>query len=78
MFTVELSNNAKRGFDRCSRDYQEKIRNALNILRESSCPFRLYDLKKIGGRENVYRIRIGRYRMQYEVFKEKRSFWSFP
>lgn len=70
MFSVELSNNAKKGFDACLSDYKERVREALLILKENPCPFRFYDLKKIKGRESVYRIRIGRYRVQYEIFKQ--------
>ena len=71
MFLVELSNNAKKGFDSCPSDYKAKIKETLAALKESSCPFRLYDVKKIQGRDNVYRIRIGKYRIQYEVFKDQ-------
>lgn len=72
MFSVELSRAAKKGLGNCPEEYAARIKELLLILREKPYPFRMYDLRKIKGRNNVYRIRIGKWRIQYEVFRKEK------
>jgi len=47
---------------------KEKLRNLFEALKSNPLPFREYDLKKLKGTENFYRIRIGGIRIIKEKF----------
>jgi mRNA interferase RelE/StbE len=65
-YRVEFKKSARKEFDRLPRRIQEKVVEALRFLSES--PFSdLLNIKKIKGEESLYRIRIGDYRLVYEV-----------
>lgn len=48
-----------------------KLKNKLKVffetLKLNSVPFREYDLKKLRGMKNFYRVRIGKIRIIYEI-----------
>ncbi len=46
---------------------KSKLEILFKILKINPLPFREYDLKKLKGVENFYRIRIGKIRMIYEI-----------
>ncbi len=71
MFTVEFKKSAKKELDDCPIEYKEKIISSAKFLMNEPYPFKFYDVRKVKGRENVYGIRVGKYRFLYEVFKEE-------
>lgn len=77
MFSVELKKSAKKGLDAVPGDYKGRITDAMKFLQFDPYPFRQYDLRKVKSRENVYGIRIGKYRFLYEVFKEEKCIIVF-
>ncbi len=72
MFEVELKKSAKKELGACPSDYQTKIKEALYFLRENPYPFRFFDVRKVKARGTVYGIRIGKYRILYEILKEEK------
>ncbi len=65
-YRVEFKKSAKKEFDRLPLRIQGKVIEALKLLSES--PFsELLQIKKIRGGESLYRIRVGDYRLVYEV-----------
>ena len=72
MFLVEFKKSAKKELDGCPAEYRAKIIEAALFLKNEPRPFRFYDVRKVKGREDVYGIRIGKYRFLYEVFKKER------
>lgn len=65
-YRIEFKKSARKEFDRLPRKVQERVVEALKFLSES--PFSdLLNIKKIKGEESLYRIRIGDYRLVYEV-----------
>ena len=70
MFQVELKKSANKELGACPLEYRTKIIEAAKFLREEPYPFKFYDVRKVKSMENVYGIRIGKYRFLYEVFKE--------
>lgn len=77
MFEVEFKKSAKKELDYCPLDYRAKIIEAAKFLRQNQYPFKFYDLRKVKGRENIYGIRIGKYRFLYEVFKKEQFILIF-
>ena len=62
---IRLSNNAERFLKKLKfRDVIERLMRNLNELKYG--PFLRY-YKKLEGTENIYRIRIGEYRITYEA-----------
>ncbi len=46
---------------------KKKIDELIDHLKEDPLPAKRYDLKKIRGKKDVYRIRIGNYRVIYKI-----------
>ena len=63
-YTVELSNRAKRELAALSANLQTRIVTALRKLEANP---RSSGVSKLEGGENVYRLRVGDYRVLYEV-----------
>lgn len=68
MFEIELSNSAQKDLDRLKGKIWNRIRNILVGLEENPRP---YNAIKLRGSENSYRIRIGDYRIVYDVNDNK-------
>lgn len=67
MFEVFLSNNAAKVLRNMGEKLLGKIRVALERLENTPLPVKEYDLKKITGAENFYRIRLSGIRIVYSV-----------
>jgi len=61
---VELSKRAQRELRKLSSDLQVRIMSCLEALAENPRP---PGAEKLAGEENAYRVRIGAYRILYEV-----------
>jgi len=69
MYDVILSKKAAKFISNLPSDYKDKIRTILSVLKEN--PYG-YPYKKIRGETSLYRIRVGKYRILYEVDKRNR------
>lgn len=68
-YRVEFTKSAQKEFLKLNRTIQEKVVSALGVL--SANPFsELIKFKKIKGSFCLYRIRIGDYRVVYEILNE--------
>ena len=67
-YTVELSNRAKRDLAALTADIQTRIVTALRKLAENPRPS---GIEKLKGEENAYRLRVGDYRVLYEVHDKR-------
>lgn len=69
VYHVEFTKSARKEFDRLSVKMQDKILEALRLL--STNPFSDFlRTKKLKGADALYRIRLGDYRLIYEVRSE--------
>ncbi len=65
-YQVEFLKSAQKEFDRLPTKIQDKILESLTIL--SNNPFsEILRYKKIKGSDSLYRIKVGDYRVLYEV-----------
>lgn len=64
---IEFTKSAKKEFDRLSKPVQKKVVRSLQLLQ--SDPYSdLLPIKRLQGiQEKLYRLRIGDYRIVYEV-----------
>ena len=72
MYRIEVSPAADRDLERLKRRIQrrnfERLRTAIRGLSEEP---RLPGVRKIEGAERAYRIRVGDYRVVYEVYDKE-------
>jgi len=47
--------------------YKQRILTFLDVLARDPIPYETYDIKKLKGFENVYRVRFGSYRLIYAI-----------
>ena len=67
MYTVEIHRKAEKEIRELPEDIREDVINLLIRLQTIPYPFRDYDFKKLKGFKDVYRIRIGDYRVSYWI-----------
>ena len=72
MYTVVLSTGAKREMRKLGRDIQQKVATALDLLTEKPRPPKAVALKN---EKSVYRVRVGDYRIVYEVVDNELIVW---
>ena len=71
-FEIKAKKKALKFISALSETHKKNIKKLLLILKEESVPINSTDIAKLKGFENVYRIRIGKIRIVYEVkWKEK-------
>lgn len=75
MFTVTISNKAAKKIQKLPEHYVRRIRELLITLRENPVPSTLFDVVKIKGVKDCFRIRIGDIGIIYSVsWKDKRVY----
>jgi mRNA interferase RelE/StbE len=71
-FTVEIKRRALRKLEKLDQKRKKSIREAIFALKEDPVPFRLLDVVKLKGYDNIYRVRLGGLRIVYAVMWEER------
>ena len=67
MFKVIIANQAQKNSENAPEHIKRKIVELLLILRENPVPAEYYDVKKLKGLIDTYRIRLGDFRIVYEI-----------
>lgn len=67
MFEIFVSNAAKKALKNLDKRTAEKVKKALLYIKSFPLPVKEYDLKKISGEQDTYRIRISKYRIIYDI-----------
>jgi mRNA interferase RelE/StbE len=70
LYRVALTNRASKGLKKAPGHVRKRFIEALDALQQSFAPVKLFDVKKLKGYEDTFRIRIGEWRMLYE-FRRK-------
>jgi mRNA interferase RelE/StbE len=63
-YTIEIASSALKSLGALPRDIQVRIRRVIDRLAENPFPV---NVKKMEGEEHTYRLRIGEYRVVYEI-----------
>jgi len=71
MFEVRLKKNSEKFLLQINEKVRAKIIEILRTLEINPIPFRQYDVKKLKGFKNRFRIRKGKIRIVYEVSPEE-------
>ena len=70
---ITATNKALKQMEKLPENIKNRINELLDVLKNVPIPVKVYDVKKIKGREHTYRIRIGNYRVVYLFEKEKKE-----
>jgi mRNA interferase RelE/StbE len=71
LFQVIISRRAKKSIEKLPESYKQRIIELLLVFRDNPIPAEYYDVKKLKGYKDTYRVRIGDIRIIYEVL------WDF-
>ena len=63
-YNVNFRTSALHEFRNLSEDIKNRMKIAIDTLKQNPRPL---GVRKIQGRENLYRLRIGSYRLVYEI-----------
>lgn len=66
MYQITIRSKAEKHFSKLPKNLQEKIAKKLKQLEEDPFQIRL-DVKKLGGTERSYRLRVGELRIIYQM-----------
>ncbi len=67
MFQVVVSRRAKKSLEKLPSFYRRRVLELLLLLRENPIPADYYDVRKLKGYIDAYRVRIGDIRVIYEI-----------
>ena len=70
MYRVVLTKRATKELEKAPDHIRKRAIEAIDALQESLAPIKLFDVKKLKGQQDTFRIRIGEWRIIYE-FKRK-------
>ncbi len=76
MYNVNLSSKAKKGYETYTI-YRGQIDSVLETLENNPFPFRDFDLAKLKGMEDSFRIRIGKMRIKYRLLEADKAIIVF-
>ena len=66
---IEFSKQAYKYYKALAKGYQKKINKILSLLMNKE----KIDIKPVEGEKDIYRLRVGKYRMLIKVYKEKQT-----
>lgn len=67
MFEISLSPRALKQLQSLDSKTKERVEKVISILSEDPVPSKLLDVKKLKGQISVYRIRVGDFRIIYDI-----------
>jgi mRNA interferase RelE/StbE len=69
-YLVFVERKAQKHFEKLPKDAHKRIVEALRTLQDEGFSIKL-DIKKLQGYRNHYRVRIGKYRILFELLPDK-------
>jgi mRNA interferase RelE/StbE len=66
-FDVQLHRNVKKAIKGLPKSHQVQFSQLVDILKDDPVPFSKFDLVRIKGHIDIFRIRLGGFRLTYEV-----------
>ncbi len=72
MFEVRFSNQAEKAINKSDSKLKKRLKNLFEKLKQNPVPVREFDLRKIAGEEDTYRIRLSSFRTTYTVYWEQK------
>ncbi len=73
LFLILLGNKAKKQFKSLQTDYRERVKEVFRKLESEPVPYKDYDLRKLEGRSETYRLRLSSFRVVYQVLWNEKT-----
>jgi mRNA interferase RelE/StbE len=71
LYRVVLTNRASKGLEKAPEHVRKRSIEAIDALQQSFAPIKLFDVKKLKGYTDTFRIRIGDWRLIYELRRKE-------
>ena len=71
MYEILFSNKSRKFLKNCDTKLKARLQELFFILQTNPLPAKEFDLTKIGGETDTYRIRLSSHRVVYSVFKQE-------
>jgi mRNA interferase RelE/StbE len=71
-YKVILTNRAAKSYEHLPQETKHRVSEVLDALNETPVPFKSFDVSKLKGFGDTYRIRIGDWRIIYEFYSRKK------
>ena len=68
-----MARKAEKFFIGCEPKLKERLRILFADLRENPVPAKMYDLRKVEGEQDTYRIRLSSHRAIYTVYWDEKT-----
>ncbi|MCX6768172.1 MAG: type II toxin-antitoxin system RelE/ParE family toxin [Candidatus Micrarchaeota archaeon] len=75
LFAVLLSNKAKKQLRQADPEIRSRAGKLFETLEREPVPANEYDVRKIEGRDETYRIRLSSFRIVYRVQWSEKTIW---
>ena len=72
MFIIKAKKSVEKFFRELPDKDKKRVERALMILKENPLAYKRLDIAKVEGYKNIYRLRVGKIRIIYEVFWNER------
>ncbi|MCX9010057.1 MAG: type II toxin-antitoxin system RelE/ParE family toxin [Candidatus Methanoperedens sp.] len=72
-YTVLIHKKIIKSIKNLPKSHLEKFESLIETLKINPYPWKDFDLRKIEGTENTYRVRFGDYRVVYYVDREQKT-----
>jgi len=73
MFEIVIHKKFAKKLEKMERTQLERIAILMEVLKGEPIPWKKFDIKKIEGMKNTYRVRIGKYRLVYFIDENART-----
>jgi len=73
LYRVVLTKNASKGLEKAPIHIKKRSVEAIDALQESFAPVKLFDVKKLKGYDDTFRIRLGDWRIVYELRRREKT-----
>jgi len=70
-FKVFFHRKAEKSLYRLPKSVLALVYELVSVLEENPVPWSSWDLKPLKGRNNIYRVRLGDYRLIYALYLER-------
>lgn len=67
-YEIELTRAAAREFKKLERTVQVRLKDAIDALADDPRPG---GVKKLAGEDNLWRVRVGDYRIIYSIYEDR-------
>jgi mRNA interferase RelE/StbE len=71
LYRVVLTRRATKGLEKAPDHVRKRAVEAIDALQQTFAPVKLFDVKKLKGMDNTFRIRIGDWRIIYELRRKE-------